>query len=229
MQSIEIASELPGGPVDVVVESIVEDIDAKGTLLRQAAARYPDAVLASNTSSISITRLGELAGASERTAGVHYWNPPLLMPLVELIAGDRTAAGVLDRMERLLLDLGKQPVRIRKDVPGFAWNRLQLALVREAVWLAETGVATPEDVDRIVRDGLARRWRFTGPFETMALGGAATFEKIAANLYPVLSDAQRLEQVDRWLPRDPATLAAVRDRRDRGLVRELALEQELSP
>ena len=195
--SVEISVGLPEPPAAICVESIVEDAEAKGDLLNEAAHRYADAILASNTSSISITRLGELAGAPERVVGTHYWNPPVLMPLVELIAGEATEPAALDTMERTLREMGKQPVRVKRDVPGFVWNRLQLALVREAAWLAEKGVAEPEDIDRIVRDGLARRWRFMGPFETMALGGPAVFERIAANLFPVLSDARTLNDVER--------------------------------
>jgi 3-hydroxyacyl-CoA dehydrogenase len=115
---------------DVVCESIVEDLAAKGEVLRDVAERWPEATIASNTSSLSISELGRLAGAAERTLGTHYWNPPLLMPLVEVIAGDRTERSRLDAAIATLRGLGKQPVLVARDVPGFVWNRLQLALVR---------------------------------------------------------------------------------------------------
>ena len=207
-------------PVDLVVESVAEDFALKVDVLGRAAELFPAAVLATNTSSLSVTRLGEALGAGQRTLGTHYFNPPLLMPLVELVAGDDTAEEALDGLDRVLRDVGKRPVRVR-DVPGFAWNRLQLALLREAVWLVEHGVATPETVDEIVRSGLARRWRLTGPFETVALGGAETFERVAANLFPVLSDAQRIDGLDRWLLADHETVDAIRTRRDAELAREL--------
>jgi 3-hydroxybutyryl-CoA dehydrogenase len=211
--------------VDLVVESVVEDLAAKIDVLRRCAERFPDAILASNTSSLSITALGEGAGATERTIGTHYWNPPLLMPMVEVIKGQETAAATVERMTETLRALGKRPVLVEKDVPGFVWNRLQLALVREAAWIVEQGVATPETVDEIVRDGLARRWRLTGPFATMALGGPDTFARVAANLFPVLSDAESLDDLGRWLDRDPEALAAIRERRDAGLVAELRRER----
>ena len=211
---------------DLVVESLPEDLEIKATVLRPIAATMPSATIASNTSSLRIGELGDAIGAAERTLGTHYWNPPLLMPLVELVAGRRTGAARVDRVEQILEELGKRPVRVA-DVPGFAWNRLQFALLREAVWLVEHGVATPEDVDEIVRSGLARRWRLTGPFETASLGGAATFEAVAANLWPELSTAHSIETLAPflYLGEDGARAKAVREARDRGLARD-RLESE---
>ena len=190
--------------------------------MREVAERWPEATIASNTSSLSISLLGRLAGAEERMLGTHYWNPPLLMPLVEVIAGDRTDLHRVDATIATLRSFGKRPVLVARDVPGFVWNRLQLALVREAAWIVENGVATPEVVDEIVRDGLARRWRYTGPFETMALGGVDSFKRIAENLFPVLSQAQTLAGVEAHVAFDPAELAAIRAWRDDGLRHELS-------
>jgi 3-hydroxybutyryl-CoA dehydrogenase len=205
----------------IVVESLVEDLPTKVEVLTPVIAAAPEAIVASNTSSIPITAIGAAIGAPERTIGAHYWNPPLLMPLVEVIRGEQTSPEVVATMTATLRGLGKRPVPIDRDVDGFAWNRLQLALLREAVWLVENGVASPETVDEIVRDGLARRWRYTGPFQTAALGGAATFERIAANLWPVLSTATELHDLRRWLDESPETTQAVRERRDEGLAAEL--------
>jgi 3-hydroxybutyryl-CoA dehydrogenase len=127
-----------------------------------------------------------------------------------------------------LRTLGKQPVLVERDVPGFVWNRLQLALVREAAWIVQNGVATADVVDAIVRDGLARRWRYTGPFETMALGGAESFKRIGANLFPVLSDARTLEGIEPYVAFDPAELDAIRTWRDDGLRHELTRPQRQS-
>jgi 3-hydroxybutyryl-CoA dehydrogenase len=117
--------------------------------------------------------------------------------------------------------LGKRPVLVDRDVQGFAWNRLQLALLREAVWLVENGVASPETVDEIVRDGLARRWRYTGPFQTAALGGAETFERVAALLWPALSQATSLQNLRQWLDENLETTGPLRERRDRGLAADM--------
>src|SRR5215213_6330075 len=139
----------------IIVESVVEDLAEKKAALLPVVAGNPEAIVASNTSSIPITAIGAAIDADQRTVGVHYWNPPLLMPMVEIIRGDETAEGVVTEMTTTLRALGKRPVLVDRDVQGFAWNRLQLALLREAVWLVENGVASPATVDEIVRDGLA--------------------------------------------------------------------------
>jgi 3-hydroxybutyryl-CoA dehydrogenase len=210
---------------ELVVESIAERLDDKVNVLGNVATRLPNAILASNTSSLSITELGEGAGAPERMIGSHYWNPPLLMPLVEVITTDRVEPRIVPLVVETLTSLGKRPVLAQRDVPGFIWNRMQLALLREAVWLAETGVASPEAIDQVVREGLARRWRYTGPFQTASLGGAETFERIAQNLWPVLSNADHLDDLRRWLNDDSERLRQVRESRDRGLRDDLRREQ----
>jgi 3-hydroxybutyryl-CoA dehydrogenase len=205
-------------PADLVVESVPEDFALKVEVLGAAAAAHPDAVLASNTSSLSITALGEAIGAPERTLGTHYWNPPRLMPLVEVIRGAASAERVAFVIDTLRA-LGKRPVEIARDVPGFAWNRLQFALLREALWLVDEGVAEPAVVDEIVRDGLARRWRYCGPFETAALGGIETFERVAANLFGELSTAAAAPGLAAAAASVP--LDGVAQRRDAGLAEEL--------
>jgi 3-hydroxybutyryl-CoA dehydrogenase len=210
-----------GAGVELVAESVAEDLAVKGPLLRAAAERWPEAILATNTSSLRIADLGEAAGAPERTIGAHWWNPPLLMPLVEVVPAAQTGAEAVERTMGLLRALGKRPVLIARDVPGFAWNRLQFALLREALWLVQEGVVTPEVVDEIVRDGLARRWRLTGPFETAQLGGPETFAAVAANLFGELSQAADAAALTTWPKEDEATLAALRRRRDESLIAAL--------
>ena len=181
---------------DLAVESLPEDLDLKAELLHLVAEAFPEAVLATNTSSLSVTVLGELIGAGERTIGTHYWNPPLLMPLVEVVAGARTDPDAVERTVKTLRALGKRPVLVR-DVPGFAWNRLQMAVLREAVSLVEDGVASSEVVDEILTHGLARRWRHIGFFQAIALGGVETWQKTAANLLPQISAATAIPELGR--------------------------------
>ncbi len=217
-------SELPDlSGSDVAVESLPEDLELKVGVLSEVAAGSPEAILATNTSSLSVSELGERVGASERTLGTHYWNPPLLMPLVEVVRGRATAEDVVDRVTGLLRALGKRPI-VAGDVPGFVWNRLQHAVLREAVWLVEHGVATPATIDEALTHGLARRWRNVGFFEAIALGGADTWERVAGNLFPKLSNATALAGLDRWLEHDERALAEVAARRDRGLARDLRAE-----
>jgi 3-hydroxybutyryl-CoA dehydrogenase len=210
-----------GGDFDLVVESLPEDLALKIRLLGEASAGSPTAVLASNTSSIPITTLGAEIGEEERVIGTHYLNPPLLMPPVEVIAGEGTEPGVVRRIVELLSGLGKLPVVVRRDVPGFLWNRLQVALVRECAWLVDNGVAGIDEVDLVVREGLARRWRRVGPFAAIGLGGLDTWNRTAANLGPELSTASDLGDLSRFT-------TAVREELDRLVIaRDGALAEEL--
>jgi 3-hydroxybutyryl-CoA dehydrogenase len=229
-ERMTITEEIDGADgARVIVESVVEDLAEKTEALLPVVGRNPDAIVASNTSSIPITAIGEAIGAGERTVGAHYWNPPLLMPMVEVIRGDETAETVVAELTATLRGLGKRPVLVDRDVQGFAWNRLQLALLREAVWLVENGVASPATVDEIVRDGLARRWRYTGPFQTAALGGAATFERVANLLWPALSTATSLQNLRQWLDESPGTTGPLREQRDRGLAADMRADGEREP
>jgi 3-hydroxybutyryl-CoA dehydrogenase len=114
---------------------------------------------------------------------------------------------------------------VERDVPGFVWNRLQAALLREVLWLVENGVASPRAVDRIVSSGMARRLRYTGPFETIALGGVHSWTSVARNLFPVLSNATEPGDIERWLDRSDEELAEAKARRDRGLAAELTTDR----
>jgi 3-hydroxybutyryl-CoA dehydrogenase len=174
---------------DVVVESLPEDLDTKVAALARAAAHHSPTLVLTNTSSLRVGEIARRAGLAGRLVGAHYWNPPLLMPLVELVVPTGVDSLLADRAERLLRALGKRPVRVT-DTPGFAWNRLQFSLLREAAALTREGVISARDLDVVVREGLALRWSAVGPFETMSLGGADTFAQIADNLYPVLSTDQ---------------------------------------
>jgi 3-hydroxybutyryl-CoA dehydrogenase len=211
---------------DLLVESLPEDLELKASVLREARAGARHPVVATNTSSLSITAIGEAIGAPERTLGTHYLNPPLLMPTVEVIAGERTAPETVSLVQETLVALGKLPVLVGRDVPGFVWNRLQFALVRECAWLVEHGVASPEDVDTVMREGLARRWRRVGPLRAIALGGVDTWNRSARAIVPDLSTARELPDLaevaitDGDLSTDAAT-------RDGALARELREERAI--
>jgi 3-hydroxybutyryl-CoA dehydrogenase len=223
-EAIVVADELTDAlPCDLVVESVPEDLALKAELLGVVARSCPDAVLASNTSALSITELGDRIGAPERTIGTHYWNPPVLMPLVEVVAGERTDPAVVEHVRASLAALGKRPV-VAGDVPGFIWNRLQFALLREMVWLVENEVASTDEVDDVLRLGLARRYRHVGLFQAIALGGPATWQQIGGQLLPHLSAATQLPPLGPLLP--PAgTLAEVKQRRDAALAADLRRER----
>ena len=215
-----------GVHAQLIVESLPEDIDLKAEVLAPIAALERDALVATNTSSIAVGELGEAVGVSERIVGAHYWNPPLLMPLVEVVAGQRTPKAKLDWMVALLRAIGKRPVLLEREVPGLLWNRLQAAVLRESLWLVEQGVASPETIDEAMRDGLARRWRLTGPFQTVGLGGTAVFDAIAANLFPQLSAEMESGSFASHVPVDSKELAQLRARRDEALAADLRAERD---
>jgi 3-hydroxybutyryl-CoA dehydrogenase len=211
---------------DLLVESLPEDLELKASVLREALAAAPQPVVATNTSSLSIAAIGEAIGTPERTVGTHYLNPPLLMPTVEVIAGERTAPETVSFVHETLVALGKLPVLVWRDVPGFVWNRLQFALVRECAWLVEHGVASPEDVDTVMREGLARRWRRVGPLRAIALGGVDTWNRSGRGIVPDLSNARELPDLAEVAITD-GDLSADAAARDGGLARELREERAI--
>ncbi|MDR1572305.1 MAG: 3-hydroxyacyl-CoA dehydrogenase family protein [Clostridiales Family XIII bacterium] len=179
------------GAADFVIECIVESMDAKKAFWAEASEiARPEAALATNTSGLSINGIAAAVKAPERFAGMHWVNPPHLIPLVEVIAGDRTAAETMDTVYELALSVGRRPVRVRKDAKGFVLNRLQFAMLREAMHIVESGIADMEDVDSVVKHGLGLRYACLGPFETADLGGLDTFCRIAEYLFADLSDAK---------------------------------------
>jgi enoyl-CoA hydratase/3-hydroxyacyl-CoA dehydrogenase len=133
---------------DFVVEAVPEKMDIKQNVYRELEQHAPDhTVFATNTSSLSITELSEVTERPERFCGMHFFNPPVRMQLVEVIAGEHTDDDVLDLTEDLAEEMGKTPVRVRKDSPGFIVNRVLVPLLNEAAWLVHDDVATIEEVD----------------------------------------------------------------------------------
>lgn len=177
---------------ELVVETIVEEVEPKRAVLAQAEElAAPDAVLATNTSSLSVDDVGGELQRPERFAGLHFLNPPELVQVVEIVGGERTAPATLETLRGWMEELGKAPVVVRLDVPGFVVNRLQYALLREAYALVDAGVCSFEDVDRAVTAGLGARWAAIGPFQTMDLAGLDVHAAVAENLWPELATTSR--------------------------------------
>ena len=173
---------------DLVVEAILEKLDVKHAFWAEISELVPeDAILASNTSGLSITAIAEVVKRPERFGGMHWINPPHLIPLIEVIQGkktdDETAAAIRD----IALAVEKKPV-IVQDAPGFALNRIQLAVLRECLHIVEQGIATPEAVDDVMKYGLGMRYACLGPFEVCDLGGLDIFYNIASYLFEDLAD-----------------------------------------
>ena len=165
-----------------LLESIAEDLTLKQDFFRRISTLVPvDCILTTNTSGLSISAIGSTVAEPGRFCGMHWINPPHLVPLVEVIQGTDTGDGTMDFVYALAQRLRKKPIRA-KDLPGFIMNRLQLALLREALALVDSGAATAEDVDAAVKYGLGLRYACVGPFETMDLGGVDIFCRIASYL-----------------------------------------------
>lgn len=176
---------------DFVSENAPEDLGVKQALFRELDRLVPPAaILSTDTSGLSITAIASATARPERVVGFHWFNPPHLMLPVEVNRGERTAEATMQATCELARRIGRRPIRVERDVPGFLWNRLQLALLREAVHVVEQGIASPEDVDLAVQWGLGFRWAVVGPFRVVDLAGLGTFRAVGAHLYPELSAAR---------------------------------------
>ncbi len=186
----------PLATVQLVSESVAEDLAVKRELWGKLERLcHPEAILTTDTSALPITSIAAALSNPARFAGMHFANPPHLMPLVEIIKGDGTAEATCEVLLALTQRLHKQPVLVRKDVPGFIANRLHVALIREALHLIEAGIASPADIDTAVKNGLGLRWAFTGPFEFMDLAGLDLAKAICGHLFSALSNAQEVPKV----------------------------------
>lgn len=151
---------------DLVLEAVFENLDLKRSLLAVAAAAAPDhAIFTSNTSSFMPSQLADATGRPERFAVAHYFNPPYLLPLVEIVPAEGVGPPVIEALRSLYTQMGKRPVVIHISLPGFVANRLQSALSREAAAIVQNGIATPQDVDLVIKYGFGRRLALAGPFE----------------------------------------------------------------
>ncbi len=157
---------------DFVVEAVSENLSLKQKLFAdiEAHARH-DAILASNTSVIPITDIMSGLTRRERALGTHWWNPPTLVPLVEVIGTQWTSPQAIDWTMALHDAVGKKPAHVKQDVPGFIGNRLQHALWREAVSLVERGICDAETVDTVIKAAFGRRLAVLGPLENADLVG----------------------------------------------------------
>jgi 3-hydroxybutyryl-CoA dehydrogenase len=172
---------------DFVTEAVIEDLEVKRSLFHELADYAPNAILASNSSVLPITQIAAWVDDASRVVGTHWWNPPDLIPIVEVIQGERTSPDVVDDVINLLQALGKQPVRVRQDVPGFIGNRLQHALWREAIALVEDGVADAQTVDLVARNTIGLRLAQMGPIENADYIGLDLTKAIHAAVFPSLN------------------------------------------
>ncbi len=172
----------------LVVECITEKLDVKQQYFAEVSALVPpDCLLATNTSGLHITEIAEAVLGPERFMGQHWLNPPHLLPLCEIIAGEKTNPQNVQRMRELVRSLGKQPVVV-KDINGFIINRIQFAVLREALHIVSIGAASYEDIDTVLKGGMGLRYAALGPFGVADFGGLDTFDHINSYLNAELCD-----------------------------------------
>ena len=177
---------------DFVVENIAEDLAVKQAFFRAISPRVaPEALLTTNTSGLRVTDVAQGVEDPTRFCGMHWWNPPDLMPLVEITRGDQTSQAAAQAVHALALALGKKPVIVQKDILGILGNRLQYAVMREALHILATGAAGPEEIDAAMKYGPGFRYAVLGPFETADLGGVDIFQAVSDYLFPDLNNDQR--------------------------------------
>ena len=176
-----------------VTEAVSENLTIKFDLFKQLEEVIDnDTIIASNTSTFSIQQLSEGVQKRDRLIITHFFNPAHLVPLVEVVKGPETSQDIIDRTVEVLNNIGKKPVVLKKDIPGLIANRLQAALVREAFYLLDNGIADAEDIDLAITAGPGFRWAFIGPLETADFGGLDIWKSVVENLAPVLSKEEKI-------------------------------------
>ena len=228
---------------ELVMEAIAENLAQKVELFsRLADARCRGAIFLTTTSGLSITDLGRESLVGKRLVGTHFWNPPHLMPLVEVVRGEDTQEDAVVSVVEIVQSIGKIPVIVNHDVPGFVGNRLLHALWREAISLVELGIASPADVDLVARLTFGLRLAAVGPLENMDVVGLDLIATIHEYLLADLCDADKpqpalIERVTKghlgvksgagfydWTTRNARDLI---ERRDRQIVNQLAFLREI--
>lgn len=178
---------------DLVSENVAEDVALKQRVLNDIEQQVSaDCVITTNTSSVSITLLASALSQPQRLIGMHWFNPADTMPMIEIVRGENTTDEVCQRVRDICQQLGKETIVVNQDIPGFIINRLQYAMLREALYLVDAGIGSVEDVDRAVQRTLAPRWAAMGPMKLMDFAGLDTVEKVAGILLPALDNSSQL-------------------------------------
>lgn len=225
---------------DFVVEAVTENLPLKQQIFAELDAMcQPHTILASNTTALMPSQIGAKAQRQDKILNTHYFNPPYLIPLVELIPSPETSADTVSVTKELLMHVGKTPAVLEKEALGFVGPRLQAALIREAIFIVEQGIASAETVDLVVRNSFGRRLSAAGPFEVFELAGwdlvLVAFEELyrelnsSAEINPLLRDMVEAGKVGvkyregfyKW---NDENLQALRDRMNRALIQQAKAE-----
>jgi 3-hydroxybutyryl-CoA dehydrogenase len=182
--------DAPWSKIDIVVETVTEDLALKQKIFADMEKlSRPGVPLTSNSSSFPISEIGKGLASQDRMMGLHFFMPAHLIPLVEVVRSVHTDVGLAEKVGAMMSELGKRPVQVKKDVIGFLGNRIQGALMREALWLIEEGVASPEDIDATVRLSFGFRYAAAGPITQKEHSGWDTTCAVAKIIWPDLSNA----------------------------------------
>ena len=187
----------PAGPLQAQIAREAVDLDVVRQIREEGFERSqiealarPDIPLTSNTSNFPIGEIGKALKHRGRIAGLHFFMPASLIPLVEVVRSVHTDVALAEKVGAIMTSLGKRPVQVKKDVIGFLGNRIQGALMREALWLIEEGVASPEDIDATVRLSFGFRYAAAGPIVQKEHSGWDTTCAVAKIIWPDLSNAK---------------------------------------
>jgi 3-hydroxybutyryl-CoA dehydrogenase len=217
-----------------VTEAVVEDLAVKQALFQRLEKPVaPDTILASNSSCFPISQSAKKMRRPERAIVTHYFNPPHIVPVVEVVPGPRTQPAVVQATMALMKRIGKVPVRINQELPGFVVNRVQVAVMREVWDLLERGIASPEDIDAAICGSMGFRLAAVGPLEVHDFGGLDLILRVFNNLIPEIASGLSVPgKIDRLVKAGhfgaktgkgiyhytPASLAARRTRRDQRIL-----------
>jgi 3-hydroxybutyryl-CoA dehydrogenase len=230
LERISLATSLESAAgTDLVIEAVTEDLPLKHGIFEQLDRICPPPAVLASSSGQPASRLVARVAHRERVVAAHFWNPPQLIPLVEVCGGPETDPRVVPWLTGVLRRVGKQPVVLEREIDGFIGNRLQFALLREALALWSEGVATAKSIDTAVKASFGRRLAATGPLESADLAGLKTMRDFAAFLFPSLDTSpappskmdELIQDAERaacppalydWSQRDREALIATRTR-----------------
>jgi len=228
--------------VDLVSENLPEMLELKQEVFKNLGEiSLPETILTTDTSGLSITQIAQYTSHPDRAAGLHWWNPPHIVPLVEIVRGEETADETIDILYALMESLGKIPVIVRKDVPGFIGNRIQSAIVREVLGILEEGGAEPEDIDKVMKYGPGFRYAAIGPVLAMDLAGLDTVMRVSDYIFKEIDRSTKPNKLLKKLVKDGnlgaktgagiyqytrESLARIIKERDEKFIKLLRLERE---
>ena len=188
--------EAAADDADLVVESVYEDLEVKRAVFGELDRLCSDrTVIASNSSTLMPSTYSDATKRPDRVIGAHFINPPFLIPLVEVVPSAETSASTIQTVTQMLNSMGKRPIVLKREAPGFVASRLQGALLREALWIVENGVAGAQDVDTAIKTSIGRRWAVAGVFEVLDIAGWDLMQAYASALFPHLASGAEVPAV----------------------------------